>query len=476
MTPSRSRTLQIVALGTLIYASLQPGTSLEDVLDRALLPARVAGELVRPFTWLTRGEVRAAESTLAQSDVNDRAHARALLERAQAHALPDDPELARGRGFVHAQVIERKARTPDQLTIQFDPRAPLAAGMPVVAGDVYVGRVLSLSPDRAGEALVELVTERAFRVGASVRSSDGTSVELVVGGVVTGPVDAQRKLHLAVHAPSSLAVDDARALSNDARAGGLASGLVVVAEREAEQGTDVWRGLANGYRLGEWTRLEFGGTSVCAVRAAIDLAAGPYQVVALARPEMAQAGTALACDPFDAQRWFDSRSLAPGVASIGREGRVLAHGRRAGIEAGAALRAGTVLVGRVETAGTWTSTVRLVGDAGFAVHGLAEISGTDAPLSLGRLVSLGRDGDELVFEWENRIDADSSADPVPTQHAELYTGGGDRSVPAGLHLGSTELPRARGEHELRVKPRVDARSLNEFQVWRVVLARGELDE
>lgn len=455
MTPSRSRTIWFVALGTLMYASLQPGTALEDYLDRALLPARVAGELVRPLAWLARDEVNAAEPDVVATEAAYRARALAVLAREQEHALPEDLELIRGRGFVHAQVVERNPRTPDRVTVQFDPRAPIAPGMPVAAGDVFIGRVGALSRDRAGEAFVDLVTEKSFRVGACVGAPDGTQVELVVGGVAAGLKLRRDELHLAVHAPS---------------ARGVEKGTVRVLERDVERGLDPWRGLANGFRLGEWSQLAFGGANVPAVRAEIDLAAGPYQVVALTRPEMAEAGAPLACDPFDVARWIPTRSLAPGAASTGREGRVLAHGRRAGIGDGAALRRGSVFLGRVARAGEWTSSARLVGDAGFEVHALAEIEGVDAPLPLGVLVSRGRDGAELELAWENRIDADAGDAAPLMQRAEIYTGGGDRSVPAGLHLGSAMLPRARGEHVLRVKPRLDARTVLEVEAWRTELA------
>src|SRR5215510_4766788 len=117
---SRLRTAGLVALGVSGFLALRPGTAVERGFELLLLPARFAGELARPFDLFARGSARAAEAALAADAAELAERSRALLSRAQAAALPEDPELRRGRGFLHAQVVERAAATPDVVTLQFD--------------------------------------------------------------------------------------------------------------------------------------------------------------------------------------------------------------------------------------------------------------------------------------------------------------------------------------------------------------------
>lgn len=460
---SRSRFWPFAAFAALASAALlpdsAPGAALERALDLALLPARAAGELARPFSIASRGSVRAAESALAGRTqvLAERSHA--LLERAGACALPRDTALATRRGFVHAQAIERPLKNPDVVFIQYAASSPLEPGFPVAAGDDYLGRVARLARKRAGEAEIELVTAPDFRVGAEVVSASGEHTALVVGGVALNPAEDPHGLYLAVHAPSRSGVD---------------AGIVRVREQDTLGATDV-SALADGYRLGELVSYDVQGVRVLAVRAVFDFDAGPYEVVVLTPPERAEAGPPLARDPFAAERWIAARFVAFGAPSAGREARVLTAGTRAGIETGAALCAGGALVGRVEHAGPWSATAQLAGDPGFAVQALAQLADTEEPLALGRIVALGRasGSDALLFRWENALDPRIPVATAPRVRAFLVTGWGERNVPAGLVLGETELPRARGSHVIRVEPAVDARDLPRALVWKAALTPTE---
>lgn len=456
--------MPFAALAVFVYAALQPGTFVERGLEFALAPARAAGELARPFALAARGDVRAAENALAGRTSALVSASRALLERAGACALPRDTGLATGRGFVHAQAVERSAKTPDVVIIQYAASSPLEPGCAVAAGDHYLGRVARLARSRAGEAEVELVTAPAFRVGAEATSAGAEPVALVVGGIAQNPAEDPHGLYLAVHVPARAGVDH---------------GTVRVRELAA-LGTGDASALADGYLLGELVRYEVQGVRVLAVRAAFDFDAGPYELVVLTPPERAEAGAPLARDPFTPERWISARFVAFGAPSAGREARLLSAGTRAGLETGAALCAGGALAGRIEHAGPWTSTAALAGDPGFAVQALAQLADTEEPLALGRIVSLGRASGSgaLLFRWENALDPRSSAagaagENVPRVHAFLVTGWGERNVPAGLVLGETELPRARGTHVLEVVPAVDARALPGVLAWKAVLAPAE---
>jgi hypothetical protein len=88
--------------------------------------------------------------------------------------------------------------------------------------------------------------------------------------------------------------------------------------------------------------------------------------------------------------WLQVRATSGGEPSLEREGLVIGAGSWNGASEGAALVIGARLVARVERAGALSSDACTLGDPGFSVHALARIDGRDAPLALGRLVSLGR--------------------------------------------------------------------------------------
>jgi len=455
LSSSRSRTIQLGVLAVLLYATLRPGTAVDRWIEEALVPARVLAELARPVTWLGGQTVLAAPE---RQELWRRS--RELLEREGAAALPRDGNLAAGRGFVHGQTIERPARDPDGVVIQYDPRCTLAPGMYVTSGDHYLGRVESLVPERPGEAVVRLITGREARIGAEVLLADGSRAPLVVGGVALHPDPRDTRLYLAVHAPSR---------------GDLTAGPVRV-RASLDPGQP---GLADGFLLGELVHHEQGGLRFLAVRAGFDYDAGPYELVIVSAPEHALAGGSLAREPFAPERWRPTRFAARGTPSALREARVLSHGRSRGLERGAALASDGVLVGRLTRVLQWSARAELVGDPGFAVAGLAQLEDQEEPLVLGRLVSLGRDGEALLFRWENTQDPPLAAGAAgapgidlaraPRVRAFVVSGWGERGLPAGLVLGTTELVRARGPQVLRITPPLDVRALERVEVWRANL-------
>ena len=96
-------------------------------------------------------------------------------------------------------------------------------------------------------------------------------------------------------------------------------------------------------------------------------------------------------------------------------------------------------------AGLLTSDVAFLDDPGFTVVAVARIEGEDEPRVLGRLVALPRDlageSDAVRFRWIVRIPLDvKPVDGERTRHARLFTGSGDRGLPAGLSFGVAELP------------------------------------
>ncbi len=473
MSSSRSRIAYVAVLSVLVFAAVEPGTLVDVWLERALLPSRFLAELARPFAWFEGARVHAAEARLADGAPALAERSRALLARQAADALPRDPALARGRGTVQAQVVERTTKRADCVTIQFAPGAPVSEpDAPVTYGDHFVGRIDALKDRRRARCASS--PRKGFRVGAEVPlAPDGRSAALVVGGVAPRPStgsDAKERraradpgLFLAVHAPEDRSITSGVVRVSEAL--GSASGV------PAELGT-----LADGFRLGELVQYEVDGVVLFAVRAELDYGAEPYELAVLARAERGEAGAPLARDPFAAMRWTTARTATPGDASILREARRVLAGTRDGVEPGAALCVGGALVGRVERANPGSSCARLAGDPGFRVQVAAALAGDEAPRALGELVALGRDGDgALLFLWRNAIDAEAAPGAPPTP-AELFTASGERTVPAGLLLGTTALPRARGTHVLRVKQPADGRALGLVQVWRAALERSGAED
>jgi cell shape-determining protein MreC len=452
---SRSRTLLLIVFFFLAAFSLRKQSEVADRLEDLFRPARALRSLAAPLVWLSAREVRAAESALAAGEDARRAAARAVLEAAQVSAAPSERSLSQGRGVVHAEVVDRLEDDPDRVVVHFAAEATVEPGMPVVCGDYYVGRVASVQGPGRGEATVDLVTRRDFRVGGVAQGTAANEPPLlVVGGLVPrGPEKGDRLL--AVHCPSDP---------------DLAAGEIRVRETDAGP-VDRFRGLADGFLLGWIERVRRGGGAITAVRPGLDYESAVSQIGILCPSAVAPAGPDLARDPFLDARWLDASFALPGDASFWREGRVLLAGYREGVREGAALAVGASFLGTVASAGPTTSKVALLGDPGLELTALACLQDPSAPpLPIGRLVSLGRDRADgsLRLRWNPSVAIGLASDVASVV---LYTASGHRSVPPGLRIGTTELPRGRGPFVLRVRQEADGLGLTRARVWREIAER-----
>lgn len=470
----------------LAAVSLRPWKECDGQFERAFEPARLLGILAVPVSWLSRGEVRAAEAALLSNEETRRADGRAVLLSAQSRAAPREDVLARGRGLVHAEVFDRVKENPDRVLVRYAPGSRVEPGMPVVCGDFYVGRVFSVvrgrsAPDLAdrvdpGEAAVDLVTGKDFRVGAAVEGAvrnaaaqaapPGSSVRsgedlplLVVGGVVPRGrpgEEGARDVLLAVHCPSDRDV---------------AAGEVRVREVDLT-GADAYAALADGFLLGSLERTQRDRASLLAVRPGLDYSGGLYQIAIVGPAEHRSAGPDLARDPFDDASWIDVSLMLQGDPTFWREGRILRAGRDRNLEDGAALALGGNYLGCIARAGASSSSARLLGDAGHEISALgspvdADGGSVGSPIAIGRLTSFGRDRStgEVFLRWDAAIPLpqDGQAAGVP---AVLYTAAGQRAVPPGLRVGWTVLPRGRGPFLLRVRQEEDGLRLVLLRAWR----------
>ncbi|MFN0008000.1 MAG: hypothetical protein ACKVXR_08850 [Planctomycetota bacterium] len=465
MGPSRFRTLCVLVFLFLAAVSLRPWRQLDSSFEAAFEPARLLGNLAVPVSWLARSEVRAAEEALISNVEARRADGRAVLLSAQSRAAPREGVLARGRGLVHAEVLERVEDDSDRVRVRFAPGSRVEPGMPVVCGDFYVGRVNSCS---AGEAFVDLVTRQDFRVGAVVEgalrgpevpSAGGDAPLLVVGGVVPrgrpgegGP----RELLLAAHCPSDP---------------DLTAGEVRVREVDPIGG-DPYATLADGFLLGSLERAQRDRSSFLAVRPGLDYSGGLYQMAIVCPAENRSAGPDLARDPFDDAAWIDVSLVLQGDPTFWRESRIVRSGRNQELVDGAALELGANYLGCIARAGRSSSSARLLGDAGHEISALASPVDADGnpagpPIAIGRLTSFGRDrrSGEVFLRWDAAIPL-PEADGAAGLPAVLYTAAGQRAVPPGLRVGWTLLPRGRGPFLLRVRQEEDGLGLVHLRAWR----------
>jgi cell shape-determining protein MreC len=459
--PSRFKALLLLVFLFLAALSLQRKSELAEELDALCEPARNLRVLAAPIAWLSTGPVRAAEQGLLAGEEARRAAGRAVLAAAQTSAAPSERALAEGRGLVHAEVVERPEEDKDRLIVRFAPEADVQPGMPVVSGDFYVGRVAFVDTLHRGEARVDLVTRKDFRVGAVAACAAGDPVRLVVGGLL--PKNGKDEdLLLAAHCPS-----DPTATAGEVRV------------REAGSGSDVaLQSLADGFLLGALERVRRGEALLLCVRPGLDYHTGPAHIGILCPSQHAPAGPDLARDPFEDERWMDAHFSLAGDSSFWRETRVVSAGSSSGITDGAALAFGSSLLGCVEHPGARTSVVRLLGDPGLKIQALAAVvdisagSRVLATIQLGLLVSLGRDRSDgaLLLRWTPSIRTDEfrsdTAHPAGGVEVVLYTASGHRSMPPGLLLGRTTLPPGRGPFVLRIRQEESGLALTRARVWR----------
>jgi len=437
--------LRFVGFLALIVLALRPDPRLDAALDALLAPTRVLAELAQPVALLGRSEALAAEAGIQARVERERKVSRALASAERRFARPTDGALLRGRQFVHAEVVGRPADDLDEVHVRVagGSTAGLTVGLPVVTGNVFVGRIRALDEPWPGHARVELVTGRDFNIGARIvdpSRSSGTPVRLVVGGLVARR--EREDVRLAFRSPSRRGVDE---------------GDVVVDESLA---LERFGHAARGFRLG---RLDGDG-----LRPELDYESGLSQVVVVVPDERSVPTDAVDPDPFSDGGWIGARRLASADPSPWRRSAKVGAGTWNGVEPGAAVVYKTRLVGRVARSGALVSDVVRAPDRDFFVSAVARIAGREEPLALGRLWGRGRSPNgRLVLEWAAVVPL--PADVAGGTVAELFTGAGEPTVPAGLAIGATHLPAGDGPHRLEV----DDGGENELprKVW-IRLPRG----
>lgn len=427
-----------------VYASLSPEPRVEAALDLALLPARALAELAAPLSWMQFRTIRAAESALserARAEFDARKDFEAAERRA---ALPTTPTLRDRRRFVHATVVGRREQHFDRLVIEPDGRdvAGLELGLPVVAGDAFVGRIVEIEPPPSGRVVVELVTAKRFTVGALLEpllDAESEPIRLVAGGVVSDRRRGARREHaIAVHNPSRSRLHQALVRVDD--------GFSVL-ERFAEQ--------AQGFELGSLEERDDGEWSI---RPRLDYSAGLFQVAIVCPPECARADAGEPEDILFDGQWREARVLSRGEPTLARAGLKLAVGAWQGARTGSAVVAGVRLVGLVARVSPLWSDVRTLDDPGLALPVVASVEGREQPFALGRLQSLGRTRSsaqgELRMRWDPLVPLDGDLNGR-TRRARLFTASGSPLVPRGLLLGECELPAGPGPHELVVRREIE---------------------
>jgi hypothetical protein len=451
---SYSRALFALVLAALAWLSLRPEPRAERALDLVLLPTRVLAEVARPLRFFARARVEAAEKRLAEFGPLELAASRELDAAERRAALPQEPALLAGRGFVHAEVLARAPGRLDRILVQLDPGggAVVAPGMPVVHGDVYVGRVACVNA-ALEQAAIDLVTGAGFFVGGRLETAErAPPVRMVAGGLAR--LGGGEAVALGVHNPES--------------ARGLA-GLVRVDEGEGDSRYEPYAQEARGFRLGALRQV---GEEQHEIEPELDYLHGLFRVVVVL-PNAAGAGVEPAsAEPRDVLSdggWVRVRVIGAFEPARWREGLKLDAGAWRGVRAGAAVVCSARLVGRVVHATPLSSDVALLGDPGCSMPVLARVFGEDQPRVLGRLHSLGREDEgTLLLAWRpvTPIAADA---PGPAElPAQLFSGSGELGVPRGLVIGDTFLPRGAGPHVLRVVQHVDTRDLEDLWVRRAL--------
>ncbi|MEZ6004997.1 MAG: hypothetical protein R3F33_12515 [Planctomycetota bacterium] len=438
---------QFVVCLALTALALFPVAPLEAALDRFLVSSRALLAVAKPLWGM--GRVHAADDELQSLWRHEAEESVSLEKWVRDQAAPQSVPLPGGI-TVHGEAVGRVAGKADRLMVRVEQTGLVRAGMPVTTGDHYLGLVREVWPRRGPEGpfedvTVELITSSQARVQAVVFAQEDWQRDstFVVGGLLD-PEDFQltegREV-LAVHHPSSHAVERGRVFVNESRGG--ARDLA-------------W--LVNGFQVGELTRApepdERTRFDLFGVVPGVDFESGLFQVlIHTGLPPEAQ------LEPVDEQgqrgRWLAVRRVPMIDAAPWREGFPLLAGSHDGLQNGAAIVSGVRLLGRVRRVTPYSADVVRPGDVGFSVPALALWLTTDAgepTFVLGRLRSLGRDASgRLRLLWPAILPAPSDT----PQRARLYTGSGDPGVPRGLCLGEAEIPPGPGPHILWVEPLPD---------------------
>jgi len=445
VSPPLKRTLGLLLWLGLVGMAARPIGPLETLLGFVLAPLGPAAELASPLWIVRRPEVRAAERDLLAAWDEEARAGQELLAALARHANPTDPALVDGRRLVHAEVVGR-GQDPDFVRARVRDARGLERDLPVVHGDVFVGRVQRVGPAVGldlGEIEIQLVTSPDCHVGARAADGEtGAEVDMVVGGL-----DEPRRL--AVHSPSDR---------------GFSGGLARVHARLP--GVDPHLALAEGYRLGLVRRgLDPGHWSL---EAELDYRDGLFHLVVLAQPDGSLPSDEPMPQALADHGWRRADPLSHGDPSPWRDAARVAVGTAHGARTGAAVAFGARLVGRLGAAGPWSSDALFLGDVGFSVVAVALFEDDGVPRVLGRLVSLGREDGAV------RLRA-AGGEPLPLdpdgedgcRTARLFTGSGDAGVPSGLYLGQARVPvgeAAEGERVVRLLAASDAGSLHELWV------------
>jgi cell shape-determining protein MreC len=439
-----SRNTLVILWMALLALSLRPVAPIERAAEWLSVPMRLVSALAAPLNLSRTAQAGSEEDqALAQS-------ARQLLQREQASVVPADPSLVQERNLIHAEIVDRGAAGEDRLIVRHAAAAPVQVGLPVVAGSAYVGRVIEVG--RAGtvllpgEARIELITREDARVEARTQNA-----VLILGGLCSQSRDGARARQLAVHAQQ----------------GELVPGETVrVGERvDPMSGAAV---LANGYTIGTLVPRPHGGREGWSVAPVIDYRGGLGQVLILAPQNTASAADLLVHDPLERAGWFSARLALAATPCFWRETRRLHAGTRQGLSSGACVAARGHYLGRLEQTEWLVSDVRLLEDPGSSVLVLADFGGEDAPLHLGLLHtrSFDRATGRLELEWQAGVEALRQVALRRNRRVDLYTGSGDRWVPAGLRIGSTELSASRTEQLLVITRPAWVAGTVEVDVWR----------
>ncbi len=454
MRARRTRIVVLVLGLGLFLESLRASSPVARVTETLCAPFLLCAKLVPPAALLRSAEVAAGEARLRERAEGLASESRALLADLARATQPSEPGILAEKRLVHGLVLGRDPLSKDRLRVRLRDVRGVVPGLPVACGNAYVGRVIEVEPrsvveeiakemagEREGTIVVELVTAKGFRVGARVATSDAREggegeVLMTVGGLLVSrrPGAARNAIRLAVEHPSS----------SDLRLG-------LARVHELFQDEEPLGALAEGLRLGTVQRDE--SNSSLWIAPELDFKDGLSYVVVLAPADPAL-GSALAFEPvlFD-DHWVKARPLGGGDPSPWRSAVPLSVGEADGVRVGAAVTSsGAHLVGRITRVGRRSSELSFLDDPGLALVAVARFEGVERPVTLGRLIALGREGAEYRFRWIVRVPVAISAQDGP-RRARLYTGAGEEGLPAGFFLGDTAIPsgaRAGDVLEIRV--------------------------
>jgi len=470
---SRSRTLYHLSLAGLAFLALRPVAPLVRALDVLLAPSALLSHLCAPLAWMGGRPAIAGEG---QEEAARTAQV-ALEQAVLASAEPQEPSRAArlsGLRALRAEVSGRPRDDRDRIWLRLaraDQISTLRTGDAVVSGDAFIGTVdveASRLATQTGVVEVQLVTGAKFRVGAEVDPEDSRSTRPIVGRrrmVVGGLAPHPDRVLLAVHNPE--------------RPGGMGARVIV---REAVR-TGVRTHLANGFVLGvlergipaawEHASARLADESVLGIRPIMDFAHGLHQVLILtdSEPETSVNSPPDVILPVqDAAAWRPTQLLLRGEISPLRAGRKISSGSVTGVGVGAAVSAGTHLLGRVIRVGPLGADLSLIADPGLRLSTIALVQNgsSKGPHVLGQLTSLGPGPAGTVrFHWPATLPLVGPSEGAPGGGlpVQIWTGSGEAGLPRGLLIGEARLPFGPGPHVIEVRLATEGPLSHGVRVW-----------